>query len=300
MSATSNTAELNHEQIGTPQWLEAEVRRYLCSGNHDICFAGWPGMNFVDVATRADQRLRTALVGETLQRAKGLDCKVPSPSDSHVWTRHKLAPMVHGLFGANERPVVLDMLDRSVVFLTPQNIAAVLMEEQWLSTAWDLANLYLYSLGVPGLSQQARHIVGLSQETTCYVSMSYFREDDPFADFVVHEAAHVFHNCKRESLGLAESRHREWLLNIDYPRRETFAYACEAYSCISAMAVDTRQRQQALERHAETALPPDDRVDHDEYLDILHEAVRARNGWQRILKRCSPGQSRRPRITTTP
>lgn len=28
----------------------------------------------------------------------------------------------------------------------------------------------------------------------------------------------------------------------------------------------------ALERHAEGSLPPDDRVDHKEYLDILGEA----------------------------
>ena len=70
------------------------------------------------------------------------------PFDLHAWIRNKLAPMMHGLFGADERSIVLDMLERSVVFLTRQNIAAVLMEEQWLSTAWDVANLYLYSLGV--------------------------------------------------------------------------------------------------------------------------------------------------------
>ncbi|MEM5432812.1 hypothetical protein [Cupriavidus oxalaticus] len=96
--------------------------------------------------------------------------------------------------------------------------------------AWNLANLYLYSVGVPALSRQACHIEGLSQETTCYVSMSYFDETDPFADFVV-------------------------------------------------------------------LLPPDDQVDHGEYLAILAEAIRARNGWQRILKRCAPDQRRQPHVT---
>ncbi len=297
MTATSNAAEQNLPQIGTPQWLEAEVRRYLCSGDYDSSFAGWPGMNFVDVAQKADHRLRTALVEETLRRANGFGSQVALPSDLHAWARNKLLPMVHGLFGADERAVILDTLARGVVFLTPQNISAVLMEQPWLSTAWDLANLYLYSGGVSGLSQQACHIVGLSEETTCYVSMSYFHEIDPFADFIVHEAAHVFHNCKRTTIGLDECRRQEYLLTIDYVRRETFAYACEAYSRISAMATSTGLRQQLLEQHAEALLPPDDEVDYGEYLDILAEAVRARNGWQRILKRCAPDQRRQPHVT---
>ncbi|AVA32905.1 TPA: hypothetical protein O8806_002786 [Staphylococcus aureus] len=288
MTTKSNSTEQIQPQIGTPQWLDAEVQRYLCSGDHDCSFAGWPGMNFVDVAKKADQRLRTALVDETLRLANGFDPQVVLPSDLYAWARTKLAPMVHGLFRVDEQPLILDTLARSVVFLTPQNIVAVLMEQPWLSTTWSLANLYLYSVGVPGLSQQACHIVGLSAETTSYVSMSYFHETDPFADFVVHEAAHVFHNCKRATVGLDESRSKEFLLNIDYTRRETFAYACEAYSRICSMATSSKLRQQLLEQHAETSLPADDQVDHDEYLDILAEAVRARNGWQRILKRCAP------------
>ena len=101
-------------------------------------------------------------------------------TSSHPWC-------TGGLFCADERSVILDTLARSIAFLTPQNIAEVLMGQPWLSTAWNLANLYLYSVGVSGLSQQACHIVGLSEETTCDVSMSYFHETDPFADFVVHE-----------------------------------------------------------------------------------------------------------------
>ena len=38
--------------------------------------------------------------------------------------------------------------------------------------------------------------------------------------------------------------------------------------------------------------PGDDSIDLDEYLDILQDAVAARNGWKRILQRCAPGESR--------
>ena len=131
------------------------------------------------------------------------------------------------------------------------------------------------------------NIVGLSEETTCYVSPAYFSSQDPFADYVVHEAAHVFHNCRRATVGLTETRSRKYLLDIDYRKRETFAYACKAYSCIVARSGTTAARRAALDAHADGALPGDDSVDLDEYRDILREAVDARNGWKRILARCA-------------
>lgn len=294
MEVSSNVAKRDHQspKVGTPAWLQCEVKRYLDSGDYDSNFTGWPGDNFVDVAQRATHCLRTALVEETLRRAHGLGSQVTLPNDLNAWARDKLSPMVRGLFPADERSIILDTLGRSVVFLTSDNIAAVLTQQPWLSTAWDVANIYLAGVSAPVLSQQASDIVGLSEETTCFVSLTYFEETDLFADFVVHEAAHIFHNCKRASVGLNESRRKEFLLNIDYSKRETFAYSCEAYSRIVSLAAGVRQRQAALARHAKASLPPDDRVDHDEYLDILGEAVRARNGWQKILKRCAPRQKR--------
>jgi hypothetical protein len=199
MSNAPDAARYKRPGVGTPRRVEDQVQRYLRSGAHDMMFAGWPGMHFLDAARQGRHRLQTALVEEVLRRAEGVECQVCLPTDLARWTRDKLTPLVHGLFGSDERCAVLDMFERSVVFLTLQNIAEVLEKETRLSTAWDLANLYLCSLKLPALSEQARHIVGLSQETTCYVAMSYFDEDDPFADFVVHEAAHVFHNCKRET-----------------------------------------------------------------------------------------------------
>jgi hypothetical protein len=98
---------------------------------------------------------------------------------------------VRGLFAEQEQATVLDLLERSVVFLTPDTIETVLLTTPWLRTVWDLANLYLLSCGAKPLSKDARHIVGLSAETTCFVAMDYFSESSRFDDFVVHEAAHV-------------------------------------------------------------------------------------------------------------
>jgi len=153
--------------------------------------------------------------------------------------------MVQGLFPQKEQAVILNMLERSVVFLTPATINTVLEKATWLKTAWNLANIYLASLDAKPLSESAPDIVGLSEETTCYVPMKYFSNNNPLKDYVIHEAAHIFHNCKRERIGLPETRRREWLLEIDFAKRETFAYACEAYSRILELG-ETRSARSRL------------------------------------------------------
>lgn len=194
--------------------------------------------------------------------------------------------MVRGLFSEQEQDTVLDALERTIVFLTPATIETVLLATPWVGTVWDLANLYLQSCGAEPLSEHARPIVGLSAEATCFVTMEYFSAPGRLDDFVVHEAAHVFHNCKRRTLGLPASPRREWLLDIDHGKRETFAYACERYSRMLEQGGPAKRRE-ALSEIAHRPPPPDDRVDGQEYVDILSEAVSARNGWKSILRRCS-------------
>ena len=89
------------------------------------------------------------------------------------------------------------------------------------------------------------------------------------------------------------TRRREWLPNIDYAKRETIAYSCETYSRILELGKTRSERIRLLSEHAEGPMPPDERVDEDEYVDILREAVSARNGWKRILDRCSPAKPTR-------
>jgi DNA-binding XRE family transcriptional regulator len=168
--------------------------------------------------------------------------KVKVPADTVAPTRRKVEPMIRGLFPKAEQKTVLGVIEKSIVFLTPENMMLVLRDTYWDKTAWDLANLYLASLRAKLLGKDAPDIVGLSESTTCYVSMTYFKEDDQFADFVVHEAAHNFHNCKRRTIGLPETRRREWLLPIEYRMRETFAYSCEAYARILERATTPTER----------------------------------------------------------
>jgi hypothetical protein len=278
--------EFTHAMARSPA---EQIAEYLRSGEHDSSFAAWPGENFLACAANAHSALRGALLATVHARTAHAN-EPPSLAglDVTTLTRAKVTPMVQALFPRDEQAAVLELLARSVVFLTPAAVDAVIGEARWLGTAWDLANLYLASCDAELLSDDAPTILGLSEETTCFVSMDYFRGNERFDDFVVHETAHIFHNCKRETIGLTETRTNEWLLPIDYRKRETFAYACESYSRILELGRSRRQREALLAELEQGPLPADSKVDHEEYVDILHEAIAARNGFKRILRRCAP------------
>ena len=266
-----------------------DIERFVRTGDYDLLFPNWSGQNLMEKAQRGSAALTEALVSEVRRRESKVTVPKPTefPADLRGFTRAKVKPMVRGLFPQKEQDPVLGLLERSVVFLTPETIEPAIRGTSLLGTAWQVANVYLVGIGAEPLAEDMGQIVGLSVETTCYVSLAFFSEDDPFADFVVHEAAHIFHNTKRGTVGLRETRRREWLLPIEYRKRETFAYACEAYSCIVGQSSRPAERRDLLEEIKGNGAPPDDRVDLDEYLDILAHAVSRRNGWKAILERCS-------------
>jgi hypothetical protein len=269
--------------------IAAEVRRYLRTGETDPHHVAWPG-DFLEAAQRAHQDLRGALVLEVMRRAKGRSHRQIPDGDMVAFTRRKVEPMVRGLFPRAEQDAVLGVLERSVVFLTTSSIETVLHDHHYDRSAWDLANLFLASTGAELLGKGIPRIVGLSEGTTCYVSPEYFADDDPFADFIVHEAAHIFHNCKRRVADLRQTRRREWLLDIAYARRETFAYSCEAYSTLLARAGDPPERRRLADEFGSTVDVSDERVDAAEVGRIVREAAAARNGWKVILARCAPSR----------
>ncbi len=267
--------------------IAEEVERYLLTGESDPLYSAWSG-SFFERANRAHDDLRGALV-RAVKRLTKKFADEPLPEIGTVaLTRAKVEPMVRGLFPRAEQAAVLAALEQSVVFITSENIERLIHECAFDSSAWTLANLYLASLGAELLGKDAPHLVGLSEEISCYVSPEYFTEEDPFADFIVHEVAHLFHNCKRVTLGLRETRTKEWLLDIEYRKRETFAYACEAYSRLFARGKHPAERLALAEEYGREARISDERVDAGEVASIVREAAAARNGWKVILARCAP------------
>lgn len=272
-----------------------EIERYLRTGDTDPYHAAWSAPSFLQRAQLAGADLKNALVAEVSRQANGWD---PPPAllaieDLVAFTRSKVEPMVRGLFPRAEQDAVLALVEKSVVFLTPSNIEEVLREAKWPRSRWGLANLYLGAIGAELLADDAPRILGLSQETTCFVSPAYFEEEDPFADFVVHEVAHIFHNCKRRTAGLRETRRREWLLDIDFRKRETFAYACEVYACVLRKANKPADRVALAAELGESFGTGDARVKPGEVAEIVRSAAERRNGWKAILEACAPPKRQR-------
>lgn len=270
-----------------PPTIAGEIKRYLRTGDADIDARAWPGDLF-ERGKLQDADLRGALIREVRRLARGRS-HVTVPANVGVeFTRAKVEPMVRGLFTRAEQDTVLATFEKSVVYVTSETIEPILANERWDSSAWDLANMYLLSVGAKLLGREAERIVGMSEETTCYVSPDYFVDDDPFADFIVHEAAHIFHNCKRRTIGLQETRRKEFLLDIEFTKRETFAYSCEAYARIVARAKSPAERRALAVEYGSTRRISADRVDPAEVANIVTEATSARNGWKVILARCAP------------
>jgi len=77
--------------------------------------------------------------------------------------------------------------------------------------------------------------------------------------------------------------------------RETFAYACEAYSRILELADGPRARRklyQELESGPQLGNAP---ACAQDYLEAVRAAIAARNGWKRILHACASPRARRAR-----
>jgi hypothetical protein len=270
------------------------VSDYLDTGHIDSAdVSNWPGPGYMAQETNAYDALRDALVAEVVRRAgKATLPKVPARDELIKMTRRRVEPMVRGLFPRAEQDAILRLLEGSVVFLTPDNIENVLRNEGFPNSAWTIANVYLSSVNAEPLGGKGQGLLGLSQETTCFVTARYLEGREDFDDFLVHEAAHVFHNHKRELVGLPYTRNKEWLLPIEFAKRETFAYSCEAFSRIVERSQSPKERLALFEQYAETPYDIAD-LDVDEHIDILREAVTARNGWKRILSRCASKPSLR-------
>lgn len=277
--------------------IAEEIARYLATGSVDG--DGWclyPGQNFVEKTVARASVLRGALLQRVIElEAAGHAPPVPDEQLEKPFLWSKLRPMVEGLFAVDEQEHMLELVTDSVVFLTQDTVHRLLRELRWHSSAWKVATIWLDSINAPALSSSSPALLGFSEEARCYVSLRYFGdfEDDPFADYVVHEVAHLFHNNKRHRIGLPPRGRCEWLLDIEFRKRELFAHACEFYSRISTRASGRREREELVEAFAPHADGFADRLEPEELVDVLRAAARARNGWRAILRGCAPAPRRR-------
>jgi hypothetical protein len=183
-----------------------------------------------------------------------------------------------------------------VTFVTSDNIEQLLMNQRWDHTAWTLANLHLGTLGADLFGPDATRLVGFSEEAICFVSPVYFSDPDPASDFLVHEVAHIFHNCKRGTAGLPETRRADRLLDIAFHKREAFAYACEFYAWVSEHSPNAAARRRLVVEICRKKALSDNRVEPQEVADIVLDAAQSRASWKVILHRCGNSSRGRPSL----
>jgi hypothetical protein len=268
-----------------------DLRIYLETGKYDQLAHGWPGRNIWDQWAARSAAMREALIARVAPHVERQP-KSNLAAELHIEARRRIAPMVRALFVEQEQDVVLDAISTGFVLISADTIIPLLQDETDMKTAWRLAMMFIKGACALEIKGEDVDAVGMNDGLASYIIADEVFPSAPFMDVIVHEAAHAFHNCKRARLGLAATRYREWLLNIAYGKRETFAYACEAYSRIVADAHSVRDRRAYLEELKRSPPPPDDRVDYTEYLHIMAHAIEGRNGWRRILTACAPAPRR--------
>jgi hypothetical protein len=164
VSSAAVTRDPRNKTLTDPQ--REDVERYVRTGESDLLYSAWPG----DVFRRgriASEVMREALVDEVHRRVRAAPDRRGHPplNDLVGLTRRRVEPMVRGLFPGTEQDPVLQVLERSVVVLTAENITSVLREtrREWpLDIAFDKREMFAYSceafsrLLEHGSSRQAR------------------------------------------------------------------------------------------------------------------------------------------------
>ena len=247
----------------------------------------WPSESVIPRCVQAKHDLDSALLAEIGRRTAGLTLPDDiTDNDAAALVRATAGPMVRGLFRPEEQEPVLAAVVAGAVFLTPATIRRAIVMGRQPRTGWTVANIYLNSVGAEPFSAEFSGLVGLSDGTSCYVTAEYLNARDHFSDFLVHEVAHMFHNCHRHQLGLVQTVDTKYPLPIDYRRHETFAYSCEFFSCITARATLPADRLALVAVLEASWRADEERVDIGLVVDILRQAVVAPDGWQVVLQRC--------------
>ncbi len=248
------------------------IERFLGTGRLPRAWADWSGTP-AERRREGEAAAREVLGRIVRWRAKSAPLSVgEAPTDVAGRVRERAEPMVRGLLGA-EAPVVLECLSGCVRVVTPasfRELAADLSPR----TAWDLANLLLDAMGAPTLADDIPELEGISHAAVGYVLPAAFTPG-PRTDVLVHEVAHLLHAVPRARAGLSPGR--EPLFRVDLRHRETFAWACELWTCFSREPDPAA----AAVRSAADADPVDVRVDRALLSRCLCDAA-AGAGWAAI------------------
>lgn len=246
------------------------IEAFLATGLAPTDWSPWDGD-----AARGAATMRRILVRIVAHRCEGAPLRGRMPTvDPAVVVLARARPMLDGLLAPDEAEALARLLRHRVCVVTPESFETDITQ-LGLEDAWTLANVLLEDLGAPPISDDTPQLDGLCAAGRAWVPPGGLRDPTPTTDVVVHEVAHLLHTLSRRDLGLSGGTGP--LLPIPPALFESFAYACELWSCRDGAGVRTAVVTEAM--HAAHLM--DVRVDRDRLGSALDGAQRA--GWAGLL-----------------
>jgi len=257
------------------------IEAFLATGLAPTDWSPWDG----DI-DRAEATMRRILVRIVVHRCEGapLRGRMPEVDPAEVVLK-RVKPMLVGLLPPDEAEALTRLLRDRVCVVTPESYATDITR-LGLEDAWSLANVLLEDLGAPPISDDTPQLDGLCAAGRAWVPPGGLRAPTRTTDVVVHEVAHLLHTLSRSDLGLGTDSTP--LVPVPPPLYESFAYACELWSCRDGDGVRCSVVTEAM--HAAHLM--DVRVDHERLGSALEAA--ADHGWRGLMD-----DVLRPRVAAT-
>ena len=246
------------------------IEAFLASGTVPVDWSPWNGDR--EAAERSLRRVLCRIVAHRCENAP-LRGRIPTVDVAQIVVQ-RVQPMLEGLLQPAEACALARHLRERVCVVTPESFPSDI-ERLRLDDAWTLANVLLEDLGAPPISDSVPQLDGLCAGGYAWVPPGGLRPPTTTTDVVVHEVAHLLHTLSPADLGLGSDT--EPLITLDGTQYESFAYACELWSCGSEQGVSVQTVSQAM--HQAHLL--DVRVDEE----VLRAALRAAaaGGWRSLL-----------------
>ena len=270
--------------------IAGEIERYLRTGDADIDARAWPGDFFERAEAPGRRPSRRARPRGASARERALARAGARERRRRPHARQSRADGARPLPARRAGRRARDPREVGRLRHERQHRAASSSTHGWDRSAWDLANLYLLSVGAELLGEEAARIVGHERGDDLLRLAGLLRRGRSVRR--LHRPrgrAHLPQLQAAQTIGLRETRHEGVAARHRVPEARDVrvlvrGVRAHARACEDARRSGARSRSST----ARSARISDERVDPAEVASIVAEAATARNGWKVILARCAP------------
>lgn len=289
------------EQVALEDSRHGElIKQFLYTGEEDpddqiFSLSGWDGARAHSNKCKAALRLLFDELSKFLPKEA---LSIPDVTPEMV--RQQIHPMIHGLVQPNWQEIALRELGDRVFVLNHAGAKAALEAEiftSWLNSAHDVLWLYFDDYGLKPDKVARKREKGIEGQACEYavVRLSSLKDEDPYKNVIVHEAAHLLHYLKPGHFQLPVRRNQERFVDVDFFHRELFAFACEAYSRVCQNGDRKSRHLSASQMFDKATSFPEESI--QEITNLVLATSRSGKGWKVIRDATVIKPIRRPKFT---